>query len=72
MSEPIFMLKYTIRCMLLNSYKNETKNNLLIDKYIGFINSGVKPSEILVLVQNSTLKKNFVEHALNKIEINAF
>ena len=57
--------------MLFNSYKNETKNNLLIDKYIGLINSGVKPSEVLVLVQNSTLKKKFIEHALSKIEINS-
>jgi len=57
--------------MLFNSYKNETKNNLLIDKYIGLINSGVKPSEVLVLVQNSTLKKKFIEHALSKIEVNS-
>ena len=65
------MIKYTIRCMLFNSYKNETKNNLLLEKYIGLINSGIKPSEILVLLGNSTLKKKFTEHALKKININS-
>jgi len=46
------------------------KTDILIEKYAQLINSGVKASEILVLVQNSTLKDNFLNKALEKIEIN--
>ncbi len=57
--------------MLLNSYKSQTKNNLLLDKYIGLVDSGVKPSQILVLVQNSTLKKRFISEVLERIKIDS-
>ena len=44
--------------MLLNFIKVESREKLLVEKYIELINSGVKTSEILVLVQNSTIKKS--------------
>jgi len=57
--------------MLLNFIKVDFRENFLIEKYLELISKGVKPSEILVLVQNSTLKKNFSDKVLQKIEINS-
>ena len=45
------------------------KTDFLIEKYSQLINSGVAASEILVLVQNSTLKNEFQNKALEKINI---
>ncbi|MBP3821429.1 ATP-dependent helicase [bacterium] len=45
------------------------KTELLIDNYAKLINSGIPASEILVLVQNSTLKKNFINESMNKIDV---
>ena len=53
--------------MLLNFIKVEFREKLLVEKYLELINSGVKTSEILVLVQNSTIKKNFTENVLKNI-----
>ena len=58
--------------MLFDSYKTQTKNNLLVDKYVGLIKSGVKPSEILVLLQNSTLKRSFASEILDKLDLDSF
>ena len=58
--------------MLLNFIKAEFREKLLVEKYLELIHSGVKTSEILVLVQNSTLKKNFTDKVLNTINISAF
>ena len=66
------MIKYSIRSMLLNFIKVEFREKLLVEKYLELINSGVKPSEILVLVQNSTLKKKFMSEALKGIKVSAF
>ena len=57
--------------MLLNFIKVDFKEELLVEKYVELINSGVKPSEVLVLVQNSTAKKKFSEKVLKKIKVNA-
>ena len=57
--------------MLLNLIKVEFREKLLVEKYFELINSGVKPSQILVLVQNSTLKKKFSEKILKEIKIDA-
>ena len=57
--------------MLFNSYKNQTKNNLLLSKYLSLTDSGVNPSEILVLLGNSTLKKKFTSEVLDKIKNNS-
>ena len=66
------MLKYSIRSMLLNFIKVEFREELLVKKYLELIDSGVKTSEILVLVQNSTLKKKFSEEVLNNLSLLAF
>ena len=57
--------------MLLNLIKVEFREKLLVEKYFELINLGVKPSEILLLVQNSTLKKKFSEKILKEIKIDA-
>ena len=57
--------------MLLNFIKVDFRTKILVDKYLELISVGVKPSEILVLVQNSTLKKQFSDQVLEKINVNA-
>ena len=57
--------------MLLNFIKVDFRTKILVDKYLELISEGVKPSEILVLVQNSTLKKQFSDKVLEKIEVKA-
>lgn len=57
--------------MLLNFIKAEKRENYLVDKYINLISDGIKPSEILVLVQNSTLKNKFIDNILKRIPITA-
>ena len=66
------MIKYSIRSMLLNFIKAEFREELLVQKYLELIGSNVKPSEILVLVQNSTLKRNFSDKILEKINISSY
>lgn len=65
------MIKYSIRSMLLNFIKVEFKEELLVKKYLELINSGVKPSEILVLVQNSNLKRKISDNILKNIKIDS-
>lgn len=57
--------------MLLNFIKVDFRTKVLVEKYTELISKGVKPSEILVLVQNSTLKKQFVDKILENIKIDA-
>lgn len=57
--------------MLLNFIKVDFRTKIIVDKYLELISVGVKPSEILVLVQNSTLKKQFSDKVLEKISVNA-
>lgn len=57
--------------MLLNFIKVDFRTKVLVEKYTELISAGVKPSEILVLVQNSTLKKQFVDKILENINIDA-
>ena len=57
--------------MLLNFIKVDFRTNILVEKYSELISKGVKPSEILVLVQNSTLKKQFADKVLEKIDVDA-
>lgn len=57
--------------MLLNFIKVDFRTKVLVEKYTELISAGVKPSEILVLVQNSTLKKQFVDKILENIKIDA-
>ena len=58
--------------MLLNFIKAEFREELLVQKYLELISSNVKPSEILVLVQNSTLKSKFSDKILEKINIPSY
>ena len=57
--------------MLRNFIKAEFREDLLVEKYLEFINQGILPSEILVLVQNSTLKKFFSDKILENIKTNS-
>lgn len=57
--------------MLLNFIKVDFRTKVLVEKYTELISAGVKPSEILVLVQISTLKKQFVDKILENIKIDA-
>ena len=57
--------------MLLNLIKAEFREDILVQKYLELVNSGVKPSEMLVLVQNSTLKRKFTDRVLNDINVDA-
>ena len=57
--------------MLLNFIKVDFREDLLVEKYLELVNSGVKPSEILVLVQNSTLKRKFSDRVLKGIKVDA-
>ena len=57
--------------MLLNFVKADLREDLLTEKYLELINSGIKPSEILVLVQNATLKRKFSDRVLAGIEVEA-
>ena len=55
--------------MLIEGDLSTNKTDLLVDIYSDLLNSGVKSSQILVLVQNSTLKNSFVEKTLDKLTI---
>ena len=57
--------------MLLNFIKADLREKVLVDKYLSLISEGVNPSEILVIVQNSTLKNRFVNKILSEIKTNA-
>ena len=57
--------------MLLNFIKADFREHVLIEKYCKLIAQGVKPSEILVIAQNSTLKKSLLNKILEKIPTNA-
>lgn len=55
--------------MLLNFIKADFRKKILLEKYTELISEGVKTSEILVLVQNSTLKHNFINEILKYLPI---
>ena len=57
--------------MLLNFIKADFREKFLVDKYLSLISEGVNPSEILILVQNSTLRNQFTEKVLSGIKTNA-
>lgn len=56
--------------MLISGNIATDKTNILINEYAGLLNSGIDASEILVLVQNSTLKQYFINQTLDKLKIN--
>lgn len=46
------------------------KTDILVDKYARLLNNGVSASEILVIVQNSTLKNDFQNRVFEKLTVN--
>ena len=66
------MLEYTLTGvlkLLIEGSLASDKTEFLIDKYAQLLNSGVKSSEILVLVQNSTLKNTFIQKTFEKLSV---
>ena len=66
------MLEYTLTGvlkLLIEGSLASDKTEFLIDKYAQLLNGGVKASEILVLVQNSTLKNNFIKKTFEKLNV---
>ncbi len=57
--------------MLLNLINAESREKILVNRYCELINSGVNPSEILVLLQNSNLKKTFTDKTIKNIAVPA-
>ena len=55
--------------LIIDGAINSDKTNILINKYAELVNSGIKASEILVLVQNSNLRNQFIENVLKKLTI---
>lgn len=55
--------------MLISGDISTNKTDFLIKAYADLLNSGVNSSEILVLVQNSNLKQNFINKTLNQLTI---
>ena len=57
--------------MLLNFIKVDFRESFLVKTYLELIEKGVNPSEILVLLQNSTLKQSFSDKVLQKIKLDS-
>lgn len=55
--------------MLIDGSITSKKTQFLVDKYLELVNSGVKSGEILVLVQNSTLKNSFLDMVFQNLEV---
>lgn len=53
--------------MIINANSNTNRKEILIDEYIKLLRSGVKAQEILVLVQNSKNKKDFLNSVKEKM-----
>ncbi|MBQ7287722.1 MAG: UvrD-helicase domain-containing protein [Candidatus Gastranaerophilales bacterium] len=47
--------------MLINAPSNTNRTKLLVEKYLKLLKSGVEASNVLVLVQNSRKKKEFID-----------
>ena len=58
--------------MLIDASIATNRTDILADKYTELLNNGIPASEILVIVQNSNLKKNFIEYTLKKLSIKSF
>ena len=58
--------------MIIDGSISSAKTQILVEKYVSLLNSGVDASKILVLVSNSNLKNKFVENTLNLTNINCF
>ncbi|MBQ9688542.1 hypothetical protein IJV79_02770, partial [bacterium] len=57
--------------MLLQGDLTSNKTDIIIEKYAQLLNSGVKSSEILVLLQNKNKRQLFEEKTLKKLTLDA-
>ena len=55
--------------LIIQGTLSSDKTDILVSKYVELLNSGVKSSQILVIVQNSSLKNKFIEKTLAKLNI---
>ncbi len=55
--------------MFIEGSLDTNKSDLLVNEYVRLINSGVQSEEILVLVQNSTLKNIFQNKVFERLEV---
>ena len=58
--------------MLLNFIKVNFQTKVIVEKYIELISEGVKPSEILVLLPNSAIKKQVINKIVKNLNLSAF
>ncbi len=57
--------------MLIEGNINSNKTDILIENYARLLNSGIKSDKILVIVQNSKMKEEFIEKTKKLLNINA-
>lgn len=57
--------------MLLQGAISSEKTQILIESYTKLLNSGVPSSKILVILQNSNRKNQFIEQTLEKLTVDA-
>lgn len=57
--------------MLLQGAISSDKTSMLTDKYTQLLNSGVDSSKILVIVQNSSKKNQFIQEVLEKLTVDS-
>ena len=55
--------------MLISADISTDKTDILINKYVELLNSGISSSEILVIVQNSNRKQEFVNKTLERLSV---
>lgn len=58
--------------MILNATISSNKNTVLTDKYVELLDKGIDTSKILVIVQNSIQKNNFLKEVLEKTNQDTF
>ena len=58
--------------MLIQANLAGDKTEFLINKYVELLNKGISADKILVIAQNSTLKHDFINKTLEKLEIKHF
>ena len=55
--------------MLINAPVITNRTEILIDEYLKLLNNGMEAQNILVLVQNSCKKKEFIDKIKTKFDI---
>jgi len=58
--------------LLINANLSANKTKILLERYVELLNSGVPASKILVLLQNSTVKHDFLNKVLERLTIDNF